>query len=538
MTLTQSNPLASTGEQAPARPGWVSTADHKRLGTLFLVGAFVFLVVGGVAGAVLRAELLSEGVQLGVAYERVFSLHATVSALLFLTPAWVGLATWVVPLQIGASRLAFPRLHSFALWLFLIGGTLVVAAYALGSPAVDLAASSPRASPQGGADTATSLAVAGMAVVAVSMVMAAMSLAVTVLKLRTRGLTLRRAPLFTWATLITSLATLLATPVFFAGLALLYLDRHFGGQLFAAGAAAKGVWRHTLWLFGRPEAYLVLLPGLGAACDVVATHARRPLVGSDAVRGAMVVFAALSFAAWSAGGEVIDALVLPTYTPLTAMVALPVAVVALAWLRTAVRHRPRLHVSVLFVVAFLVLTGVGVVHVVAAAAVGVRGQAWATGHLHTVAFGAPTMLLFAAVYHWAPKMLGRHLSAKLGAGCFLALFGGFFLLGLGSYLLGYDGAPAHVRDHPFTASASTFSALAAVGTALVLAGVLAFVLDLAAVVVLRRGEVADADPYQGLTLEWATPSPPPPQNFESVPEVRSGQPVLDLRTAAGSGSRG
>lgn len=540
MTVTETRSPASVNgdEEVLARAGWLRTADHKRLGTLFLVGAFLFLVVGGVAGAVLRVELLSEGTQLQLAYRRVFSLHATVSALLFLGPAWVGVATWVVPLQIGASRLAFPRLHAFALWLFLLGGTLLVAAYALGNPAIDLAASTPQPSPDGGADTATSVSVMAMGLVAVAMVLAAMSLAVTVLKLRTRGLTLRRAPLFTWATLVTSTATLLATPVFLAGLSLLYLDRHFGGQLFAVGPAGKGVWRHTLWLFGRPEAYLVLLPGLGAACDIVATHARRPLLRSHAVRGAMVALAALSFGVWAAGGEVIDALVLPTYTPLTALVALPVAVVVLAWLATALQACPHLHVSVLFVVAFLALTGVGVLHVGAAAAVGVRGQAWTTGHLHTVAFGAPTLLLFAAVYHWAPKMLGRHLSPKLGASCFLALSGGFFLLGLGSYLLGYDGAPAHVGDYPFTSSGSTFSALAGVGTALVLVGVLAFALDVARAAVLGRGEVAGPNPYEGLTLEWATPSPPPPQNFESVPEVRSEQPVVDLRAAARTASRG
>ena len=539
MTRTEtSSPSASLDQQAPVPSGWVSTADHKRLGTLFLVGAFAFLIVGGVVGGVLRAELLSEGAQVDLAYGRVFSLHATVSALLFLGPAWVGVATWVVPLQIGATRLAFPRLHAFALWLFLLGGALLLAAHAVGTPLADLSASTPEASPEGGAGTATDVAVMGMVLVAASMILASMSLAVTVLKLRTVGLTLRRAPLFTWAVLITSLATLLSTPVFLAGLVLLWLDRHFGGQLLAAGAAAKGVWRHTLWLFGRPEAYLALLPGLGAACDIVATHARRRLFGSDTARGAMVAFAALAFTAWAAGGEVIDALVLPTYTPLTALVALPVAVVALVWLRTAVQSRPRPHVSVLFVAAFLALAGAGAVHVLAAALAEVRGQAWTTGHLHTVAFGAPTMLLFAAVYHWAPKILGCHLSPKLGAACFLALFGGFFLLGLGSYLLGYDGAPAHVRDYPVTASGPTFSAVAAVGTALVLLGALAFVLDVAKAALFRRGEEAGADPYEGLTLEWATPSPPPPQNFEQLPEVRSDQPLLDLRTAAGSGRRG
>ena len=540
MTLTELSTDASPhGEAAAPSESWLVTADHKRLGLLFLVGSLVFLVVGGVAGAMLRAELVREGLQLDLAYGRVYSLHATVSSLLFLSAAWVGVSTWVVPLQIGASRLAFPRLHAFALWLYLVGGTLLVAAYAAGDPIVDLAAGTPEASPDGGAGTATSLAIVGMVLAAVSMVLASMDLAVTVLKLRTRGLTLARLPMFSWATLVTGLATMLATPVFVAGLALLYLDRHFGGQLFAAdGVAGKGVWRHTLWLFGRPEAYLVLLPGLGAACDVVSTHAGRPLRGLGAARGALVVLAALSFGAWAAGGEVADALVLPTYSPLTALVALPIGVVALAWLRTALADRPRFHVSILFVAGFLALIGFGALHLVAAAVVGVRGQAWATGHLHTVAFGAPTLLLFAAVYHWAPKMTGRHPSQKLGALCFLGLFGGFSFLGLGSYLLGYDGAPAHRADYPFASGTSTFAALALLGAGLVVVGILAFGLDGLRTAVGHRAEEAEDDPYEGLTLEWATPSPPPPQNFESVPEVRSPHPLLDLRRPARSASRG
>ena len=537
MTEAPTEGLASEEVVAAPHP-WLGTADHKRLGLLFLLGSLVFLVLGGVAGAVLRAELLAEGRQLDVPYGRVFSLHVTVSSLLFLPAAWLGLATWLVPLQIGSSRLAFPRLHAFALWVFLLGGSLLLAAYVIGTPLVDLASSTPEPSPEGGAGTATSLAVVAMGLVAVSTVLASMDLAVTVLKLRARGLTLRRLPFFSWATLVTGLATLLATPVFFAGLILLYLDRHFGGQLFAAdGVAGKSVWRHSLWLFGRPEAYLALLPGLGAACDVVGTHAGRPLRGSDAARGAMVALAALSFGAWAAGGEVADALVLPTYSPLSALVAVPAGVVALVLLRTALEGRPRLHPSLLFVGGALALAGFGALHVVVAAVVGVQGGAWTTGHLHTVTFGAPSLLLFAALYHWAPKMLGRHPSPRLAASCFLGLFGGFLLLGLGSYLLGYDGTPAHRADYPFGSGTSTFSGLAFVGAALLTAGVLAFLVDVLRTTAWHAGEEAGDDPYQGLTLEWAAPSPPPPHNFDSVPEVRSAQPLLDLREPAES-SRG
>jgi len=517
---------------------WIATADHKRLGVMFLVGALVFLLVGGAAGAVLRTELAREGVDLDIQYGRLLSLHATVATLLFLLPAWIGLASWLVPLQIGASRLAFPRLHALALWLFLLGGTLVVAAYILGRPVFELAEGLPKPGPDQGANEATSLAIMGMVLVAVSTLLAAMDLAVTVLKLRTTGLTLVRLPMFSWSVLITCLALLLATPVFLAGLALLYLDRHFGGDLFLGNTAGNAVWRHTLWLFGRPEAFLVLLPGLGAACDIVATHAHRPLLGGAAARQAMVVFAAISFATWTAGPGVADALVLPTYSMPTALVVLPVAVVALVLLGTTVKGRPQLHISLLFVSGFLVLAGLGVLNAGVAAVVGVDGRAWTTGHLHIVGFGAPTMLFFAALYHWAPKMTGRHPSPKLGGAAFLGLFGGFALLGLGSYLLGYDGGPARLQDYEFTAGATTFNPLGFLGALMAVLGLAAFALDFLRITLFDGGEEAGDDPYEGLTLEWAAPSPPPPQNFESVPEVRSAQPLLDLRTPVKSGSRG
>ena len=540
MTVTETRPE----DVAPPPPPAVReagsealpvTADHKRLGLLILGGSLLFLVVGGIVGGALRAELADEGVQIvGGNYSRLFSLHATVSSLLFLGPAWIGLATYVVPLQLGAGRLALPRLHAFAAWLFLFGGALLVLAYLLGPPAgLGIADARPMVAPDGGAGHANALAIVSMALVASATVLAAVSLAVTILKLRTPGLTLRRLPMFSWATLVTSLTTVVATPVFLGGLVLLYVDQRFGGDFFSRdNVAGQTVWQHSLWLFGRPEVYLLLLPGLGAACDIVATHAHRPLLSLDAARAHIALFAVLAFGAWAAGTDVADAIVLPTYTPLTALVALPVTVLVLVWLGTVAKGRPRMHPSLLFVAGFVALTGVGALHVVAAAAAGVDGAAWATGHLHTVAFGGPTLLLAGAIYHWAPKLFGRELAAGLGRVAFLGLFGGFFLLGLGSYLAGYDGAPAHVRDFDFSSSATTYGLLAVVGGGVVLVGALAMIADIALAIGGRSRAAGPDDPYGGLTLEWATSSPPPPQGFDAVPEVRSAHPLLDLRTSS------
>ncbi|HUR18712.1 MAG TPA: cbb3-type cytochrome c oxidase subunit I [Acidimicrobiales bacterium] len=544
MTITETRPEAAmppppAGPVPAATPeGWFATADHKRLGLLYLGAALLFLLVGGILGMVLRTELLSEGSGIaGDEYGRLFSMHVTVSTMLFLAPAWVGIASYVVPLQIGSGRLAFPRLHAFSFWLFLLGGGLLLTSYVVGPPrGLGLVSSVPTPAGKGGGDTATSLMIVSLALVAVAALLAAADLAVTVLKLRTPGLTLRRLPMLSWAILTSSLVTVLATPVFLAGLALFYMDQRFGGALFAAATlGSRSVWRHTLWLYGRPDVYLLLLPGLGAGCDIVATHARRPLVSPAAGRAAIVAFAFLSLGAWASGSGVGDAILLPTYSPLTALVVLPVGVLVLLWLATMAAGHRHLHTALLFVAGFVLLAAFGALNAAIAAAAKVDGTAWTTGHLHVVAFGAPTLLLLAAIVHWAPKLFGRELAPGAARIGFLGVFGGFFLMGLGSYLLGYDGAPSRTSDFDFSSDASTFSTLSTLGAVVLLLGLLAFVAEMIRAA-RSLAPPGPADPYQGLTLEWATSSPPPPHSFDSVPEVRSAHPLLDLRLAAEQGA--
>lgn len=531
-------PMTPTDSQPSAAGSLLATADHKRLGLLYITGALLFLLVGGALGVALRGELAESGNLLGDEYPRLFSMHATVSALLGLAPLWVGLATYVVPLQLGAPRLALPRLHAFSLWLFLVGGGLVIASYAMGPPTgLGLSVVTPPVAPEGGASTEVVLWVTGLFLVGLAAVLAAVDLAVTVLTMRAPGMTVGRVPLFSLASFATSVAVVLATPVFLAGVALLYVDQHYGGTFFGPDhGVTQAIWQHTLWFFGRPEVYLLLLPGLGAACDIVSTHARRPLLGFPAARIALALFAAIPFLAWAAGTDVADAVVLPTHTPLTALVAVPVGVLALLWVGTVAFGSPRFHVSLAFVAGFLGLAAFGAVNAGAAAFAEVDGgSAWTSAHVHVVAFGAPLLLAVAALYHWAPKIWGRPLSAGLGGAVFLALFGGFFLHGLGTYLLGYDDVPAHVEEYD-EAAQQGYAWLAAAGGAVIALGVVLLVADVLRVAsAARRAEAGVADPYEGLTLEWAADSPPPPANFTAVPEVRSAHPLQDLRESATAG---
>ena len=537
MTITETRPEEAAPSDAAPQPagGWLATADHKRLGLTYLFFALVFLLVGGVIGVLLKAELAGSGNQIvGDNFGRLFSEHATVSVFLFLAPAWVGVAAYVVPLQIGAARLALPRLLSFALWLFAFGGILLLVSYIIDSPETGIGLTSLTAVPAGSSEagTATQLWCTSLMMVALSSILAATSLAVTILKLRVEGLTLRRIPMFSTATLVTSLGIVVATPMFLAGLVLLYIDQHSGGHIFSSRAAgADLVWRHTLWLFGRPEVYLLLLPGIGAAADIVATHARRPFLDDRPIQAAIALFGILSFGALWTPHNAQKALVLPNPPALNAVLGGVVGIVVLVLLGTLAKGKVKPHVSLLFVAGFVVLLAFAAANSIIAAVADVHGHAWTEGQLHVAIFGAPTVLLAGALYHWAPKMLGRHLSAAMGGGVFLLLFGGFLLMGLGDYLLGYNGAPSHVKDYGAGHDWGTYSQLGTVGGVLVALGAVVLVADLVRTAVTKGAAAAD-DPYEGLTLEWAAASPPPPHNFDAVPEVRSAYPVYDLRTPA------
>lgn len=514
----------------PSPGGWLTTADHKRLGIIWLVASLAFVLVGGIVGWIMRAELVESGEQLvGQDFVRLFSLHATTAAVLFLGPAWIGLATHLVPLQLGSPRIAFPRVQALATWSYVVGGVLLIASHVVGDVAGG-GLSVPTPVMAGGDREATDLFIASLALVALASLVASINLVVTVAKMRAPGMTLARVPLFSWGALVTGVVTILSTPVFLAGLLLLWLDNHFVGSFFGQGGAeldAASVWQRTLWLFGRPEIFLVALPGIAAAGDIVATHTRRPLPGLPVAKAAVVLFGGLSLAAWAAGPDNADAIAWPTITAFTAALAVPVAVSSLLWLGALRSPGIRFHVSLLYVLGFLALVGLGVgAFVVSIFAEVDGGTAWTSGYAHVVAFGAPTLLLVGAVHHWAPKLFGRRLAGGVASVELLLLLGGFALMGLAGFGLGYDGMPAFVRDYT-DGDWSALNRVSAAGATLVALGVLGVAVQVLTALVARSSD--EADPWDGQTLEWASSSPPPPHNFDELPAVRSAAPLHDDR---------
>ena len=401
-------------DRSAAAPTLLDDTDHKRVGRLFIYAGLTFLVAGGVAGMLMRAELAEPGAGfLADDYARSFSLHVTVLAALALPALFTGLATYLIPLQIGANRLAFPRLQASALWMHVAGGGLVLVSHLMNGFTLVGPSFAEPVNLAGPASTADQLWITGSGVVALAALASAVNLLVTLVTLRSPAVRIGRLPLFSWAILTTSAVGLVSIPVHLAGLVLLYVDRHFGGALFQE-VGGDDIWRHSIWLFGRPEILLLTLPGLGVAAAVAVAHGRRRLLGEPAVRGGLLAVSVLSVSVWAAGSSAASSLTAPTYSAITALTALiPFALVP-AIAGTVVLGRPRLHPSLGFVVGAVALHGLALLNAAIAGVVGVTGSAWSTGYQHAGFLLPPLMFAGAALWHWAPKIWGRRLSPAAG----------------------------------------------------------------------------------------------------------------------------
>ncbi len=562
MTMTEARPAEGATSSSPATPpspvgqAVVDSADHKVLG-LVLIGAslLLFLVLRAV-GSALGAEMISAGGQVvGDNSRRFYSLYETGIILLWVAPVWMGLATYLLPLQIGSSRLAFPRVQALAVWTHLAGAALFLAGHVIDPPpGIGLTGREPFQAPLGGINDGTNLILAAFLLLGLATLLAAGNLLTTALTLRTEGMSLGRMPLFTWGVVAGAAGSLLATPVFLASSLLLYLDLHFGGSnLFADSRGADLVWQKGLWLYGRPEALLLLVPALGAACDIVATAVRRPLsapppppvphglkaklpplpglvtplAGHVLAVGALFAAATFSLLAWVQDRQTIDAVILPTATIPTALFAAAAGVLVLLWLTTLREGSVRPTLALGFTAAAILVAAAAGLNALVAGLAGVEGSELGQGMIELVTIGVPTLLAFGALHHWAKKLFGAPLSGPAGALALLSSLGGTLAIGIGQSIAGYAGVEAHAKEAH--GDARVGFAIAQVGHVLLLLAGILIALDVARVMAARRGgDTVPADLTDGVTLEWAAPSPPPPENFTELPEIRSEAPLADL----------
>ncbi|MFJ5546620.1 cytochrome c oxidase subunit I [Streptomyces sp. NPDC093225] len=514
----------------------LGTTDHKTIGYLYLATSFAFFLFAGLLAMLMRAELARPGLQLVSAqqYNQLFTVHGTVMMLLFATPTFTGFANAVMPLQIGAPDVAFPRLNAFTYWVYLFGGLTVVAGFltADGAAAFGWFAYAPLNSAQHSPGIGADLWVMGLAVSGLSTILGSVNFITTIVCLRAPGMTLFRMPVFTWNVLFTSVLALLAFPVFAAALLALEADRKLGAHVYDPQYGGAILWQHLFWFFGHPEVYIVALPFFGVISEIVPVFSRKPVFGYVALIGATMAITGLSATVWAHHMFATGAVLLPFFSLLSFLIAVPTGVKFFNWIGTMWHGSLSFETPMLWSIGFLVtfllggLTGV----IVASPPMdfAFTDSYFVVAHLHYVLFGTIVFATFAGFYFWWPKFTGRMLDERLGRIHFWTLFTGFQLTFLVQHWLGEKGMPRRYADYLAADGFTLLNSLSSVGAFLLGLSTLPFLYNVWRTA--RHGErVTVDDPWGwGRSLEWATSCPPPRHNFHALPRVRSDSPAFDL----------
>ncbi len=528
--------------KVPARSGnvvvkWVTSTDHKVIGNLYLITSFLFFLFGGAMALLIRLELWEPGVQFVQSkeqYNQLFTMHGTIMLLLFATPLFAGFANAIMPLQIGAPDVAFPRLNMLAYWLYLFGGLIASAGFLTPSGAASFGwfAYAPLSnevySPGIGAD----LWVMGLALAGFGTILGAVNFITTIICMRAPGMTMFRMPIFTWNILITSVLVLMAFPPLASALLVLASDRQLGSQVFDADNGGAILWQHLFWFFGHPEVYIIALPFFGIVSEVFPVFSRKPIFGYKTLVYATVAIAALSVTVWAHHMYVTGAVLLPFFAFMTMLIAVPTGVKIFNWIGTMFRGSLTFETPMLWAIGFLatfVFGGLtGVILSIPPLDFQLSDSYFVVAHFHYVVFGTVVFAMFSGFYFWWPKLTGRMLNERLGKVHFWMLFLGFHGTFLIQHWLGVIGMPRRYADYAVTDGFTGMNQISTVSAMLLGASTLPFLWNV--YTTWRnapRVEVDDPWGYGG-SLEWATSSPPPRHNFTTMPRIRSERPAFDL----------
>jgi cytochrome c oxidase subunit 1 len=513
---------------------WMTSTDHKVIGYLYLVTSFTFFLLAGLMAMVLRAELAEPGRQVvsNEQFNQLFTIHGTVMLLLFATPLFIGFTNVVMPLQIGAPDVAFPRMNMLSYWLFLFGGLIVFASFIApgGAASFGWTAYSPLTSEVRSPGVGGDLWIMGLVLSGLGTILSGVNFITTIIGMRAPGMTMFRMPIFTWTVLLTSLLVLMAFPVLAAALLALEADRRLGAHIYDPALGGALLWQHLFWFFGHPEVYIIALPFFGIITEVIPVFSRKPLFGYFGMVGAAIAITGLSMTVWAHHMFTTGRVLLPFFSFMSFLIAVPTGIKFFNWVGTMWRGTLSFESPMLFSVGFLVtfllggLTGV----ILASPPLDFQAQDsyFVVAHFHYVVFGTVVFAMFAGFYFWWPKMTGKMLNDTLGKVHFWFLFIGFHTTFLVQHWLGASGMPRRYADY-----AEEFTMLNRVST------VGAFILGISTLfflynvyVTTRHGKRMDADdPWgYGNSLEWATSSPPPRHNFKTIPRIRSERPAFDL----------
>jgi len=517
---------------------WLTTTDHKKIGILYLVNSFVFFFIGGIFALLVRTELARPGLQIlhdELLYNQLFTMHGTVMIFLFIIPVLVGFGNYVVPLQIGAPDMAFPRINALSFWMLPLAGVLLLLGFLTGGAAqagwtsyAPLSEDRLLSSTGPGQD----LWIMALVLIGTSSILGGINFLVTIFKMRAPGMTLFRMPILVWTVLVTSVLVVMATPVLASALIMLFIDRNYGGHFFDPSTGGSAIlWQNVFWFYSHPAVYIMVLPAMGMISEILPVFSRKPLFGYKAFVFATAGIGALGFSVWAHHMFTTGQVFLPFFSLMTFFIAVPTGVKMFNWIFTLFRGKLTFSTPLLFALGFLSMFLIGGINGAFSAAVPVdfalQDTYWVVAHLHYVLFGGSVFGVMAGLYYWFPKMTGRMLNEGLGKTQFVLMFVGFNMTFLPMHQLGLAGMPRRIADYASDAGWNDLNLLATVGGFMIAASMIPLLWNV--FISLRAGKIAGDDPWEGNTLEWATSSPPPPYNFDRLPEIRSERPLFDVR---------
>jgi cytochrome c oxidase subunit 1 len=522
----------------------VVTTDHKKLGLMYVGAGLVFFVVSGSLASVMRLQLAAPNNEVvsPQVFNRLFTMHGTTMVFLVGMPIIAGMMNYLVPLMIGARDMAFPRLNAFGFWMFFFGGLLLYFSY-LAAPGITGAGSAPnvgwfayspltaRAFSRGHSTDywTLSLLVSGVGSIA-----SAINVIATAVSLRCKGMTMMRLPLFVWLSIVTSFMILLALSPLSAAQIMLLLDRFLGARFFDTQAGGSAVlWQHFFWIFGHPEVYILIIPAFACLSEIIPVFSRKPIFGYPIMVAAVVMIAFISLGVWAHHMFTIGMTSIGNifFATSTFLVAVPTGIKIFNWLGTMYGGKLRFEPPMLFCIGFLfqfLIAGLtGVMLGMAPFDWQLHDSYFVVAHFHYTLVGSFLFGIFAGIYYWYPKAVGRMLDRRLGIWHFWLLAIGFHLTFDPQHFAGFLGMPRRIYTYEEGRGWEVYNLISSVGVVVQAAGIMCFVVNL--VRSYWKGEPAGEDPWDAWTLEWATTSPPPEYNFETLPVVRSSRPLWDLK---------
>lgn len=513
---------------------WLTTTDHKRIGVIYIIVALIMLLRGFADAIMMRSQmaLASTGDQIGYLppehYDQIFSAHGVIMIFFMATPFIIGLMNIVVPLQLGRRDVAFPVLNSVSIWLTVAGAILINLSLGIGEFAkTGWVAYAPLSeslySPSVGVDYYIwSIQISGLGTT-----LAAINMLVTILKVRAPGMKLFDMPLFTWSTLCTSILILAIFPILTATMILLALDRYLGFEIFTntIGGGSQMMYVNLIWAWGHPEVYVLILPAFGIFSEVISTFSRKYLFGYKTLVWAIIAILFMSLTVWlhhfftMGAGVNVNAF----FGITTMLIAIPTGVKVFNWLFTLYRGRIKMDVPMLYAVGFLILFVLGGMTGVMLAIPGVNyavhNTEFVVAHFHNTIIGGVVFGVLAGYNYWFPKVFGFRLHQGWGYATFWLWFIGFLVAFIPLYIVGFDGMPRRVSQN-IDLRYGPYLVVAFFGAVMIFSGILAIVIQLL-VSIKQREKLKDltGDPWNGRTLEWSIPSPPPSYGFAVIPEV-------------------